>query len=85
MNAGQYNRLWKRDYNQLKCGFTEEKLRIFLRDHMSNEEVLAKAGTRRKLVETIRKRQLQFLGYVLRIEELIDLGITWKIEGKRAR
>ena len=51
---------------------------------MSNEEVLAKAGTRRKLVETIRKRQLQFLGHVLRKEELENMAITGKIEGKRA-
>ena len=54
-------------------------------DYTSNEEVLAKAGTRRKLVETIRKRQLQFLGHVLRKEELEDVAITGKIEGKRAR
>ena len=46
---------------------------------MLNEEVLAKEGTRRKLVETIRKRQLQFLEYVLRTEELEDAGINWKI------
>ena len=37
------------------------------------------------LVETIRKRQLQFLGHVLRKEELEDVAITGKIEGKRAR
>ena len=45
---------------------------------MSNEGVLAKAGTRRKLVETIRERHLQFVGYVLRKEELEDVGITEK-------
>ena len=36
-------------------------------------------------VVTIRKRQLQFLGHVLRKEELEDVAITGKIEGKRAR
>ena len=65
--------------------FYRRMLRISWTDHMSNEEVLAKAGTRRKLVVTIRKRQLQFLGHVLRKEELEDVAITGKIEGKRAR
>ena len=49
---------------------------------MSNEEVLAKMGTRRKLVETIRTRQLQFLGHVLRREELKDMAITGQSEAK---
>ena len=40
---------------------------------------------RRKLVETIRKRQSQFLGHILRREGLDDVAITGKIEGKRAR
>ena len=57
-------------------------LRISWTDHMSNEEVLAKMGTRRKLVETIRTRQLQFLGHVLRREELKDMAITGQSEAK---
>ena len=65
--------------------FYRRMLRISWTDHMSNEKVLAKAGTRKKFVETIRKRQLQFLGHVLRKEELEDMAITGKIEGKRAR
>ena len=52
---------------------------------MSNEEVLAKTGTSKKLVESMRKRQLQFLGLFLWKEELEDVAITGKIEGKRAR
>ena len=52
---------------------------------MPNDEVLAKARTKRKLVETIKKRQLQFLGHILRKEELEDMAITGNIEGKRAR
>ena len=48
---------------------------------MSYEEVLANMGTRRKLVETIRKRQLQSLGHILRKEELEDVAKTGKIDG----
>ena len=48
---------------------------------MSNEEVLAKARMKRKLVETIRKRQLDFFGHALRKEELADVAVTGKIKG----
>ena len=53
--------------------------------HMSNEEMLAKAATKRGLVETVRKKQLQCLGHVLRKEGLDDVAVTEKIEGKGAR
>ena len=52
---------------------------------MSNSEVLSMAGTERKLIHAIRRRQLQFLGHVLRKQELEDVALTGKIEGKRAR
>ena len=43
------------------------------------------AGTERKLIQAIRRRQLQFLGHVLRKQELDDVALTGKFEGKRAR
>ena len=52
---------------------------------MSNSEVLSMAGTEKKLIQAIRRRQLQFLGHVLRKQELEDVALTGKIEGKRAR
>ena len=52
---------------------------------MSNSEVLSMAGTERKLIQAIRPRQLQFLGHVLRKQELEDVALTGKIEGKRTR
>ena len=52
---------------------------------MSNEEVLVKIGAKQTLLATIRKRHLQFLGHVLRKQELEELALTGKIEGKRAR
>ena len=54
-------------------------LRISWTDHISKSEVLSMAGT------AIRRRQLQFLGHVLRKQELEDVALTGKIEGKRAR
>ena len=72
MNVGQYPKLWKRDYNQSKCTFTEECSEYF-----------------GQITFQMRKYwlrwELQFLGHVLRKEELEDVAITGKIEGKRAR
>ena len=53
--------------------------------HMTNIEVLRRAQTRKSLLETIRKRQTNFLGHVLRRQTNEHLVITGKIEGKRAR
>ena len=46
---------------------------------MSNSEVLSMAGTERKLIEKIRRRQLQYLGHVSRKQELEDVTLTGKI------
>ena len=46
---------------------------------MSHLEVLSKSGTERILNQAIRQRQLQFLGHVLRKQELEDVSLTRKI------
>ena len=60
-------------------------LRISWSEHVTSEEVLRKMGTKRKLLVTIRKRQLGFLGRVMRKEGLENWTITGRIEGKRSR
>jgi len=40
---------------------------------------------KRKLINDIRARQLDFLGYIIRIDGLENLGRTGKIVGKRSR
>ena len=65
--------------------FYRRMLRISWTDRMSNSDVLSKADTERTLVKGIRRQQLQFLGHVLRKQELEDIALTGKIEGKRAR
>ena len=42
-------------------------------------------GTESKLIQAIRWWQFQFLGHVLRKQELEDVALTGKIEGKRGR
>ena len=65
--------------------FYRRMLRVSWIDHISNSEVLSMAGRERKLIQAVRRRQLQFLGHVLRKQELEDVALTGKIEGKRTR
>ena len=43
------------------------------------------AGTQRSLLKKIRRRQLEFLGHIVRKENLEHLIVTGKIEGKRSK
>lgn len=52
---------------------------------MSNEAVLGVVGERRQIMLAIRKRQLKFLGHVLRRNGTEHLIITGMIEGSRGR
>ncbi len=65
--------------------FYRRMLRIPWTAHVTNEEVLRKIGTERKLLPTVRKRQLEFLGHVMRKESLENLTLTGRIEGKKSR
>ncbi len=52
---------------------------------MSNDKVLEKMETKRKLILNIKKRQVKFLGHIMRKEGLENLILTGQIEGKRER
>ena len=52
---------------------------------ISNEDVLRRAGTESGLMNSIRKRQMEFFGHVMRRESLEHLAVTGKIEEKRGR
>ena len=60
-------------------------LRISWEEKKTNKAVLEEAGVKRSLMQTIRKRQLQFLGHINRHKELEHLALTGKIEGTRSR
>ena len=51
----------------------------------SNREVLQQANTKRELMKPLKKRQLKFMGHVIRKNNIKLLSITGKIEGKRSR
>ena len=54
-------------------------MRISFSQHMSNEEVLRQVEEDRSLNKSIRKRQLEFLGHILRKDGMENLCITGKV------
>ena len=54
-------------------------MRISWTEKKSNKEVMEMAGYKRSLLETIRKRQLQFFGNINRADGLEKINnIEWK-------
>jgi hypothetical protein len=65
--------------------FLRRMLRISWTDKITNEEVMFRAGVDRQLMRSIRRRQLEFFGHVMRKGALEQLVVTGKIEGRRSR
>ena len=65
--------IWRRI---LKVSWTERK---------TNEDILRTMGTTRQLMTSIRKRQLEFLGHIIREQKLESACLTGKMEGRRQR
>ena len=65
--------------------FIRRILRISWTEKKTNIAVLNEAGINRSLIQTIRKRQMQFLGHLNRHKGLEHLVLTGKIEGTRSR
>ena len=60
-------------------------LRIQWTNKVTNEEVLRRAGLERGLTRSIEKRQLQFLGHILRAQGLESDCLLTMINGRRAK
>ena len=65
--------------------FIRRMLRVPWTARVTNTNVMQRAGTSRKLVTTIRQRQLRYLGHVLRGRTLEKDCLLGAIEGTRAR
>ena len=66
--------------------FWRRMMRISWTDKLNNEAVLEKVGVERQLLNTIRRRQWNFVGHVLRREGEIEKNILEaEMGGKRAR
>ena len=59
-------------------------MKILWTDKVRNEDVLSRAQEKRKLMNDIRVRQLNFLGHIIRRDGLENLAMTGRIEGKRS-
>ena len=65
--------------------FLRRMLRIPWTARRTNEEVLRRAGVRRELMTVIRRRQIGFVGHVVRGDGLEKDCLLGMIEGRRAR
>src|SRR5260221_12726989 len=58
-------------------------LKISWTEHKTNEEVLNMVNEKRKLMETIRKRQKNWIGHILRRDLLLTTVLEGRIQGKK--
>ncbi|KAG1714985.1 TBC1 domain family member 13 [Nymphon striatum] len=77
------NKVLKKKLEATEMWFLRRMLKISWKEKKTNEFVLENAGTKRSLIKTIRKRQMQFLGHLNRHKGLEHLALTGKIDGKR--
>ena len=50
--------------------FYRRMLKISWTDRVRNDEILHRADTKREIMTAIRRRQLRFLGHVLKLKQL---------------
>ena len=79
------NREMKSKLKAVEMWFYRRMLRISWRDRVTNREVLERVGQQRSLLGELRRRQMSFLGHVIRGEKLEHLCLTGMMEGRRAR
>ena len=60
-------------------------LRVSWTQKRSNVSILESIGSRRELLAVVRKRQMAFLGHVVRADGLENLAVTGRIAGTRSR
>ena len=65
--------------------FFRRMLRISWTERVSNEEVLNRAGAKREIMKMIRRRQMRFLGHIMRKQQLESVCMMGKVEGRRGR
>jgi ribosomal 50S subunit-associated protein YjgA (DUF615 family) len=60
-------------------------LRVSYKEHTTNDQVLCKDNTYKKIFNKIKQRQYRFIGHVMRGEGLETLVTTGRIQEKRDR
>ena len=75
----------ERRLEAVEMWFYRRMMRIPWTARVTNVEVLRRGGVERCLVQKIRRRQLKFLGHIVRAEELESDCLLGRIDGTRAR
>ena len=75
---------WKR-IEAFEMWLLRRMMKISYEEHVSNEEVLRRTGSKRSLKETIMKRKLAYFGHVVRAERLQRQLMDGRVEGERGR
>ena len=83
--AWTINQQMQNTINAAEMWYYRKMFKIPYIAHVTNEEVLKRAKTTRRLLNSIRKRQASFLGHCLRKGGLEQQVTTGKIPGKRDR
>ena len=60
-------------------------LRVSWTERRSNVNILETIGGRRELLAVVRRRQIAFLGHVMRADGIENLAVTGRIAGTRSR
>ena len=75
----------KRRLQSCEMWFFRKMMKIPWSNKVCNEDVFSRAQVKRKLMNDIRVRQLNFLGPIIRKDRFENLAMTGRIEGKRNR
>ncbi|XP_077974172.1 uncharacterized protein LOC144429830 [Styela clava] len=75
----------KRRLEAAEMWYIRRIMRISWMEKKSNEEVMEMAGYKRSLIQTIRKRQLQFFGHINRANGIKKQILCGKICGTKSR
>ena len=55
------------------------------KDRVTNEEVLRRLGTERKLLEKIKKRKTRYYGHIKRKNNILTTAVEGRVNGRRPR
>ena len=80
LRAADINRL-----QALEMSCYRRTLKISWTEHRTNESVLKEMGTERKILETVKRRKLQYFGDVVRAQNLCTHILQGFVEGKRSK
>ena len=59
--------------------------RVSWMEHKTNEEILQMVGEERSMMETIRRRQRNWIGHIMRSDTIVRDIIEGRMEGKKTR